>query len=51
MHSQRSTRQGSHEQNLTNDSAEPNRAGDKYTPEGRSTAHTTRMGRLFSNLH
>lgn len=48
--SQQSTRQGSYEQNLTNDSAGPNRAGGKYVVEGANQPPRGKMSRLFSNL-
>jgi len=49
--SQESTRQGSYEQNLTNDSAGPNRPGGKYTTDGQNPQQKGRLARLFSNLY
>jgi len=48
--SQQSTRQGSYEQNLTTDSAGPNRAGEKYVVDGHSQPHSGKLSRWFSNL-
>jgi len=48
--SQQSTRHGSYEQNLTNDSTGPNQGGEKYVVEGRTHPQTGRLSKLFSNL-
>lgn len=48
--SQQSTRQGSYEQNLTNDSAGPNRGANKYVVEGQGQPRGGTISRLFSNL-
>lgn len=48
--SQQSTRNVSMEQNLTNDSAGPNRMGDKYAVEGASQPSQGRMSKWYSNL-
>lgn len=48
--SQQSTRHGSYEQNLTNDSTGPNQAGEKYVVDGHSHPQGGRLSRWFSNL-
>lgn len=47
--SQQSTRHGSYEQNLTSDSAGPNRPRDKYVIDGQRS-QGGRLSRIFSNL-
>lgn len=49
--SEQSTRQGSYEQNLTSDSAGPNRSGNKYVVDGQSQPQKGRMAKIFSNLY
>jgi len=48
--SQQSTRQGSYEHNLTNDSAGPNQMGEKYVVNGHTHPQSGRLSKLLSNL-